>query len=66
MHKGHYYSETNTSKCNGCGDCIDACKFGARQMNVDNIPVVNNNCHGCGVCSSKCESSAISLKQRTS
>jgi ferredoxin len=65
MHKGHYFSVTDNSKCNGCGDCIDVCKFGARQMNVDNLPVVNNKCHGCGVCETKCEQRAISLKAKT-
>jgi MinD superfamily P-loop ATPase len=66
MHKGHHYSVTDNSKCNGCGDCVSVCRFNARTMNEDNLPVVNDNCHGCGVCSTKCEQNAISLKHKSS
>jgi ferredoxin len=66
MHKGHYFSTTDNSKCNGCGECVTVCQFAARTMNEDNLPMVNENCHGCGVCGTKCEPGAISLKQRTS
>jgi heterodisulfide reductase subunit A len=65
MHKGHYYSTTDNSKCDGCGDCVSVCQFAARTMNDDNLPVVNDNCHGCGVCATKCEQNAISLKAKT-
>ena len=65
MHKGHYISTTDASKCDGCGDCISVCQFNARTMDKDDIPVVNTNCHGCGVCQTKCEPGAIFLKEKS-
>ena len=46
--------------CVGCGNCIDACPFGALSL-VDNVVVVNDKCTGCGACLLTCPMHALNL-----
>ncbi|UZE93216.1 MAG: ATP-binding protein [Candidatus Nealsonbacteria bacterium] len=49
-------------KCNGCGLCVEKCRFGAIKM-VDGKPKLNPFlCEGCGVCEIVCPQKAIKLK----
>ena len=48
--------------CVGLGDCVKACPFGAISMNVNGLPVVNNDmCTGCGNCVAACPRGIIEL-----
>ena len=50
------------SKCNSCGQCVNACAFGALQI-IKDRPVVNHFfCEGCGVCEAICPKKAITMK----
>ncbi|XOA42867.1 MAG: ATP-binding protein [Candidatus Nealsonbacteria bacterium] len=49
-------------KCNGCGLCVEKCRFGAIKM-VNGKPKLNPFlCEGCGVCEIVCPQKAIKLK----
>lgn len=50
--------------CSGCGLCISACPFDARQLDSEEkISLVNEAlCQGCGACVSVCPNKACSLR----
>jgi len=49
-------------KCNGCGKCIEVCKFNSLKL-VGGRPVLNQfTCEGCGACEILCPQKAITLK----
>ena len=59
--KSSAISVTDASACTDCGDCVDICQFGAREM-VNGSHVFNPDlCFGCGLCVSTCPSNAITL-----
>lgn len=51
--------------CKGCGDCVEACPFGAIKMGERVVEGVQHNCMGCGVCVSVCSEGALSLVRDT-
>ncbi|HDJ27700.1 MAG TPA: CoB--CoM heterodisulfide reductase iron-sulfur subunit A family protein, partial [Proteobacteria bacterium] len=50
----------STRLCSGCGLCVDACPFGAREINPENniAEVHYDLCHGCGSCAAVCPNGA--------
>jgi len=49
--------------CEGLGDCVEACVFGALKMGADGIPVVDGEkCTGCGKCVNVCPKDVIELQ----
>ena len=47
--------------CDGCGECVDICPFGA--IELDDVAVVDEEkCMGCGVCEGACEFESITLE----
>lgn len=49
-------------KCEGCGDCVDACPNGSITM-VDEKAVVNkDDCIDCGACVDACTKQAITMQ----
>ncbi|MGB9887305.1 MAG: ATP-binding protein [Moorellales bacterium] len=51
----------STDRCQGCGLCREACRFGA--ITEGNPPVIEEySCEGCGFCARICPVEAISLK----
>jgi ferredoxin len=53
----------NSSKCIGCGKCVDRCHFGARNIKNGKLEYNKDLCFGCGLCVSTCPEKAITLIQ---
>ena len=51
----------NSDKCNECGKCLEACRFGAVKKNR-NFYIDPLACEGCGVCQLVCPADAVELK----
>ena len=59
-------AEVDETLCRGCGLCVAACPYGARELNEERIAeVVEALCQGCGVCAAVCPSGASSIKHFT-
>jgi ferredoxin len=54
-------SVTDASACTDCGDCVDRCQFGAREMVNGSLSFNPDLCFGCGLCVSTCPTRAITL-----
>lgn len=52
--------------CLGCGDCVDACQFGAIKMNKETgLPEVDDDkCVACGACVKACPKGIIELRNK--
>lgn len=62
-----YVAYVDEELCAGCGICISACPYEAREMNErKNVATVNELlCQGCGACISVCHSKASQQKNLT-
>ena len=62
-----YAGDTGCSfGCLGCGDCVDACQFGAITMDPSTgLPLVDEmKCSGCGACAKACPKKVIELRNK--
>jgi len=50
------------AKCTVCGNCLDACTYGAIEMGETHPIFIQEACHGCGLCASVCAQKAIEQK----
>lgn len=51
--------------CLGCGDCVDACQFGALTMGPDGLPHVDEEkCTACGGCVKACPRHLFELRNK--
>ena len=52
--------------CLGCGDCVDACQFGAISMDPQTgLPVVDQDkCTACGACAKACPKHIIEIRNK--
>lgn len=52
--------------CLGCGDCVNACQFGAIVMNPETgLPVVDESkCTACGACAKACPKGIIEIRPK--
>jgi heterodisulfide reductase subunit A len=56
IHSGKVTAKVRHSLCSLCGQCINACPYGARSIDADNEKIIINPvmCQGCGTCSVVC------------
>jgi len=59
--KSQAISVTDVSACTDCGECVDRCQFGAREMVDGSLSFNQDLCFGCGLCVSTCPTNAITL-----
>ena len=61
-------AEVDRLVCSGCGICVEACPYGAREVNeYSGIAEVNRAlCEGCGACVAACPNKACELINQTS
>ena len=64
LHSG-YIALTDTSLCAGCGECLDACFFEARQLDDGVLHLRAERCFGCGKCIASCPQDAIRLEMQS-
>jgi ferredoxin len=60
----HSTAETDFSECVECGDCVDRCQFGARDITTGTLSFNPDQCYGCGLCLSICPTYAITLVEK--
>jgi MinD superfamily P-loop ATPase len=46
-------------RCDGCGRCVEVCRFNALAIVPDRVLVFPTLCHGCGTCARVCPQEAI-------
>lgn len=61
FHRGNLSAVVDSSVCEGCAVCVEACPFGARSLAADGKARVEG-CYGCGLCVSHCPSGASSYR----
>lgn len=52
----------DVEKCEGCGDCVDACPTEAISMVDGKAKVDEDACSDCGACESVCPTEAITIE----
>ncbi len=62
------YVHISTSKCTGCGKCIERCKHGVLKLRyIDEKAYAwhayPGNCIGCGKCAKACKQNAIEITE---
>ncbi len=60
---GPYISKTDLARCEGLGECVKACPFGARAIRQGKSHLVGM-CFGCGRCVEACPNKAIIMVKR--
>ncbi|HIE12975.1 MAG TPA: 4Fe-4S dicluster domain-containing protein [Desulfotomaculum sp.] len=51
-------------KCEGCGECVEACPAGILEMVGDKVRVTDETaCLGCETCISVCPTGAITIEE---
>lgn len=67
FHPSGWTAVANTTKCVGCGDCLNGrngCPVEALSLGEDGtIRIDQEHCVGCGICRSRCSHDAIHIKQ---
>jgi NAD-dependent dihydropyrimidine dehydrogenase PreA subunit len=49
-------------KCEGCGDCVEACPTGAIEVKENKAVINLDDCSDCGACVDSCPTQAIDLE----
>jgi NAD-dependent dihydropyrimidine dehydrogenase PreA subunit len=52
----------DTTRCTGCGDCVEACPIGAIQLLAGLAQIDADECVECGACADACRCGAIRLQ----
>lgn len=62
--KGNLIEKTQTEECCNCGTCVEACYFGARKMERDDLVVNREECYGCALCPEVCPEECIEMVRK--
>lgn len=62
--KGAMISSTDPDVCTHCGNCVPACRFGARTIEDDRLVFDADACYGCGLCVEECPLECIEMQPR--
>lgn len=57
-----YVAVADPGKCDACGECVDACMFGARILEGETVSTDRELCMGCGICQAKCPTGAVTMR----
>ena len=68
MFRAEYVADVDPELCNGCGQCMRVCQFGAIGYSAVNKKIIidTRRCYGCGICRASCTQDAINLLDRSS
>ena len=66
--KGHNIARVDYDRCNGCGQCVQRCQFGAAkyEVRIDKSNIDPMRCFGCGLCETGCSRGAITMIDKMS
>jgi Pyruvate/2-oxoacid:ferredoxin oxidoreductase delta subunit len=56
-----FVADIDRETCVACGECVQACPFGALAIEAGGVTRDRERCMGCGVCETRCAVDAISL-----
>jgi dissimilatory sulfite reductase (desulfoviridin) alpha/beta subunit len=51
--------KVDTEKCEGCGDCVEACATGSISLEAEKAKVDESTCCECMACIDSCKQTAI-------
>jgi ferredoxin len=63
--RSEYVARTDLELCTHCGDCVDRCLFGARELRGGLLSYDVGACYGCGLCVTTCPAGATVLRPRS-
>ena len=52
----------DTEKCDGCGECVEACPLDAIQIQDDHAMIDEETCSDCAACVDVCPNEAITVE----
>jgi ferredoxin len=61
--RSNFRAVVDEDECIACGDCVEACQFGALSVPEDVCVVDSIRCMGCGICTTSCPTDALSLER---
>ncbi len=56
-----YISRLDEDLCLDCGNCVEACPFGAIMLKNSRLSIIEDTCMGCGVGTTVCSEGGLSL-----
>jgi len=59
-----FFAVVDETVCEGCGDCVERCHFGALSLPGSVCVVDHARCMGCGLCALACSPGALALGRR--
>lgn len=59
-----YVAKHDSDLCNDCGECVERCQFGAREITEKGLEYEKEKCFGCGLCLKYCTEGAIDMVER--
>jgi len=52
------------ASCDGCGDCVESCFYGAISLEENLASIDSDKCDGCGLCVWVCASKAVAMEKQ--
>lgn len=59
-----FIPQIDDERCNGCGDCVDICRFNALTLIAGKVLLFPELCHSCKGCQQVCKVQAVTEGQR--